>query len=166
MATAYPLGSILRNRHCTGRIAKCAAELAEFEIDFVPRTAIKSQALADIIAEWTLGRSPLDESSAPSEVPSQCSAPVFMGAPWELYFDGSSRQHQVGIGVVLVSPTWEKLRYIVYLLFQATNNAAEYEGLVAELTLALSFGVKEIRVMGDSQLVINQVNGECACNHP
>ena len=72
----------------------------------------------------------------------------------------------MGIGVVLISPTWEKLRYIVYLLFQATNNAAEYEGLVAELTLALSFGVKEIRVMGDSQLVINQVNGECACNHP
>jgi ribonuclease HI len=89
-----------------------------------------------------------------------------MVAPWELYFDGSSRQHQVEIGIVLVSPTWEKLRYIVYLLFQATNNAAEYEGLVAELTLALSFGVKEIRVMGDSQLVINQVNGECACNHP
>ena len=82
------------------------------------------------------------------------------------HFDGSSRRHYAGAGVVLVSPTGEKLRYVFYLFFQATNNVAKYEGLVVGLTLALSFGIKELWVMGDSQLIIDQVNGECACNHP
>ena len=77
------------------------------------------------------------------------------------HFDGSSRRHYAGAGVVLVSPTGEKLRYVFYLFFQATNNVAKYEGLVVGLTLALSFGIKELWVMGDSQLIIDQVNGAC-----
>jgi len=66
--------------------------------------------------------------------------------------------------VVLNSPIGEQLRYIVYLIFQASNNVAEYEGLVTGLTLVLSLGSQELRGMGGSQFIINQVNGECACN--
>jgi hypothetical protein len=53
VATTFPLGAVLRNRHATGRIAKWAVELAEFELEFIPQTAVKSQALADFVAEWT-----------------------------------------------------------------------------------------------------------------
>ena len=66
--------------------------------------------------------------------------------------------------MVLNSPIGEQLRYIVYLFFQASNNVAEYEGLVTGLTLVLSLGVRELQGMGDSQFVIKQVNGECTCN--
>jgi hypothetical protein len=51
MVTSYPLRVILRNPNTTSNIAKWAAELAEFELDFVPRHAVKSQVLADFIVD-------------------------------------------------------------------------------------------------------------------
>jgi len=53
VVTSYPLRAILHNSIATGNIAKWAAELAEFQLDFQPRHAVKSQILADFIAEWT-----------------------------------------------------------------------------------------------------------------
>jgi ribonuclease HI len=55
---------------------------------------------------------------------------------------------------------------MVLLNFEATNNLAEYEALIFGLTVALSLGVQEILVKGDSQLIISQVRGECCCNNP
>jgi hypothetical protein len=43
----------MRNREATGRVGKCATELNEFTIDFVHRSSIQFQALADFIADWT-----------------------------------------------------------------------------------------------------------------
>jgi hypothetical protein len=53
VVTSFPLRTILHNSNATGNIAKWAAELAEFRLDFQPRHAIKSQVLADFIVEWT-----------------------------------------------------------------------------------------------------------------
>jgi hypothetical protein len=50
---SFLLRAILHNSNATGNIAKWAAELAEFQLDFRPRHAIKSQVLADFIVEWT-----------------------------------------------------------------------------------------------------------------
>jgi ribonuclease HI len=55
---------------------------------------------------------------------------------------------------------------MVLLDFEATNNMAEYEALIFGLTVALSLGVRELLVKGDSQLVVRQVRGECCCNNP
>jgi hypothetical protein len=44
---------VLHNPNATGNIAKWAAELAEFELDFILRHAVKSQVLADFIVDWT-----------------------------------------------------------------------------------------------------------------
>ena len=51
--TSYPLGDIIRNHDATGCISKWALELMGHDIRYIPRTPIKSQALADFIAEWT-----------------------------------------------------------------------------------------------------------------
>ena len=55
--TFYLLRAILHNSNAMGNIAKWAAELAEFQLDFQPRHAVKSQILVDFIAEWTLSPS-------------------------------------------------------------------------------------------------------------
>src|SRR5947207_7110335 len=52
VVTSFPIGDILHNRDATGRIAKWAVELGSFEPSFQTRMAIKSQALADFLAEW------------------------------------------------------------------------------------------------------------------
>jgi hypothetical protein len=53
--SSQPLKDIMRNREATGRVGKWAAELNEFTIDFVHRSSIQSQALADFITDWTPG---------------------------------------------------------------------------------------------------------------
>jgi hypothetical protein len=71
VVTSFPLRTILHNSNATGNIAKWAADLAEFRLDFRPRHAIKSQVLADFIVEWTppssIPKSP-DPNSGPTPV--------------------------------------------------------------------------------------------------
>ena len=51
--TSYPLREVILNHDTTGRISKWALKLMVHDIRYVPHTAIKSQALADFITEWT-----------------------------------------------------------------------------------------------------------------
>jgi hypothetical protein len=53
MVTNFPLADIVHNRDATGCISKWVVELGALNVDFTPRRAIKSQALADFVAEWT-----------------------------------------------------------------------------------------------------------------
>jgi ribonuclease HI len=68
--------------------------------------------------------------------------------------------------VVLVGPDGDQLKYVVRLEFKATKNMAEYEALIFGLSAALSLGVRQLLVKGDSQLIIKQARGECSCNEP
>jgi hypothetical protein len=69
--SSQPLKDIIRNREATGRVGKWVAELNEFTIDFVLRSSIQSQALADFIADWTLAAQ--DEESKQTTKLGQCS---------------------------------------------------------------------------------------------
>ena len=53
MVSSFPLGEIVHNREVTGRIAKWSVELTGEALTYAPRKAVKSQVLADFIAEWT-----------------------------------------------------------------------------------------------------------------
>jgi ribonuclease HI len=143
VVTDYPLGDILRNQYATGRISKWAIELDALNIDFKPRTAIKSQALVDFMAEWRENQLP-----TPTERPEH----------WVMYFDGSLNLEGAGAEVLLISPTGEQLKYVLQILWKVSNNEAEYEALLHRLRLAASLGIKRLLVYSDSAVVINQVN--------
>ena len=68
--------------------------------------------------------------------------------------------------MVLIDPNGDLLKYMVHLEFKATNNMVEYEALIFGLTQALSLGVRQLLVKGDSQLIIKHVRGDCSCNNP
>jgi hypothetical protein len=51
VVSSYPLRVVLHNPNATGNIAKWAAELAKFELDFASHHVIKSQVLADFIVD-------------------------------------------------------------------------------------------------------------------
>jgi ribonuclease HI len=91
-------------------------------------------------------------------------APMFTGPHWTLFFDDFSHKHGDGVGVLLLSLIGEQFKYMVHLDFKATNNMAEYEALIFRLSTALSLGVWQLLVKGDSQLIIKQVKGECSYN--
>jgi hypothetical protein len=149
VVTSFPLRAILYNPNATGNIAKWAAELAEFQLDFQPRHAVKSQILADFIVEWTPPPCTLGgPDPAPGPVPVERRGPIFTEPHWTLFFDGSARQQSAGAGVVLADPGGNQLQYVVRLEFKATNNMAEYEALIFGLTAALSLGVRQLLVRG------------------
>jgi hypothetical protein len=52
VVSSFPLGEIIQCREASGRIAKWAVELMGETLSFAPRKAIKSQVLADFLAEW------------------------------------------------------------------------------------------------------------------
>ena len=56
---SFPLGEVIQNRDATGRIAKWALKLMGQGISYAPWMAIKSQVLADFVAEWTKIQMPL-----------------------------------------------------------------------------------------------------------
>jgi hypothetical protein len=89
-----------------------------YGITYVPCTSIKSQALADFVAKWT----------EPHIEPATTNLEY-----WNMYFDDSLMLQGVGVGagVVLVSPSRDRMRYVVHLNFEgATNNIVEYEALL------------------------------------
>jgi ribonuclease HI len=75
-----------------------------------------------------------------------------------MYFDGSLNLEGTGVGVLLISPTGEQLKYVLQNFWKVSNNKAEYEALLHRLCLATSLGIKRLLVYGDSAVVIHQVN--------
>jgi ribonuclease HI len=71
---------------------------------------------------------------------------VFTEPHWTLFFDGSARQQVVG--VVLIDPNGDQVKYMVHLEFKATNNMAEYEALIFGLSTALSLGIRQLLMKG------------------
>jgi hypothetical protein len=109
VVTSYPLRAILHNSNATGNIAKWAAELAGFQFNFQHRHAIKSQVLADFVAEWTPTPSvPGGPDHGLDPPPPEVRAPVFTGPHWMLSFDGSARNKKAGACVVLIDPNASK----------------------------------------------------------
>lgn len=51
MVTGFLICDILCNREVVGRTTKCASELGEHDIEFWPRTAIKTQTLVDFVSK-------------------------------------------------------------------------------------------------------------------
>ena len=80
-----------------------------------------------------------------------------------MYFDGTLNLDSAGAGVLLISPKGEQLKYILQLLFKATNNVAEYEALIYGLWITASLGIKWLLTYGDSKVIIQQVNKDCEC---
>jgi ribonuclease HI len=83
-----------------------------------------------------------------------------------MYFDGSVMKTCAGAGLLFVSPLGVDMQYVIRLHFPASNNMAEYEALLAGLSVATELGIKRLDVRGDSQLVIDQVMKESSSYDP
>jgi ribonuclease HI len=80
---------------------------------------------------------------------------------WIMYFDSALNLEGAGIGVFLISPQGEQLKYVLQIHYKDSNNGAEYGALIHGLRIAVSLGIK--RLLGDSKVVIEQVNKDWDC---
>lgn len=78
-----------------------------------------------------------------------------------IYTDGGARGNPglAGAGWVLVSESGRALSSGGRFLGVATNNVAEYHGLICGLTAALSAGCASVEVRSDSELIVRQMTG-------
>ncbi|XP_010695333.1 uncharacterized protein LOC104907993 [Beta vulgaris subsp. vulgaris] len=130
---------------------KWVVELNMFDLSFEPIKAIKGQALADFIVELT--RPPIECVQDPAEGKQH----------WTLMVDGSSTANGCGAGIIFQSLEGDKFEYAMKFQFQASNNEAEYEALLAGIKMCKAAGAMEIEAKTDSLLVVSQVNGDFEC---
>ncbi|XP_009388188.2 uncharacterized protein LOC103975002 [Musa acuminata AAA Group] len=149
--TDQPLRQILSKFDVVGHLLKWVVELDEHDVRYIPRTAIKAQSVADFIAELT------QIEDVDLEQPSEA---------WVLHVDGSANSKGAGARLVLLAPDGRSFECSLRFGFQATNNEAEYEVLLAGLRLALEMQVVAIHVLTDSQLVAEQLNDEYEARDP
>ncbi|KAL0395082.1 UNVERIFIED_CONTAM: hypothetical protein Slati_4474400, partial [Sesamum latifolium] len=119
------------------RMIKWAVEISEYDISYLPRAAIKSQALAEFMTEAT----PAEEDVG----------------KWFLYVDSSSILAGSGARIVLTILKGDKLKHSLRFDFNDSNNEAEYEVIIAGIKMGLDTGGRNLIVYSYFQRVTNQV---------
>ena len=132
--------------------------LSQYDIGLRTPKAIKSQAIADLLAQFPRE----EESSLSEEIPSEVAIVDAPRKKWTMRFDGSANTTLNGVGIVLTCEDGDTIPLSFKLGFSCSNNTAEYEAYLTRLTVALSIGVKHMKVLGDSNFVVSQVKGDFA----
>ena len=85
-----------------------------------------------------------------------------------VHVDGGARGNPgpAAAAAVITSPDGDVLDEAQQTLGVATNNVAEYRGLLLGLERARALGASEVEVVNDSELVARQVNGQYKVKHP
>ena len=97
MLTQLPLKSVLRSANYTGWIAKWGTILGAFDIKYMPRTSIKGQVLADLVAEFVECPEEMDGENHNMGERSIGVVSVQCPMPWELYVDKAANQRGSGV---------------------------------------------------------------------
>jgi ribonuclease HI len=165
MTKSHPIRSLLHRPVLSGRLAQWLLQLSQYEISTETPTAIKSQAIADLLAQF-----PGEDGSVISqEVPGEVGEALLIGmadSTWTLKFNGSSTSMSSGAGIVLIREDGETIAKSFKLDFPCSNNASEYEAYITGLAIAHGMGIKHLKVIGDSNLIICQAKGEFSLKEP
>jgi ribonuclease HI len=84
-----------------------------------------------------------------------------------VHVDGGSRGNPgpAAAAAVVTTPDGEVIDEAMEFLGRATNNVAEYRGLILGLDRAKAVGATEIELYNDSELVAHQINGRYKVKH-
>ncbi|XP_058208155.1 uncharacterized protein LOC131321165 [Rhododendron vialii] len=119
------------------------------------KKSVKGRAVAEFLADCLVERGEDAEFKFPDEDIMTIAEDV-----WKLYFDGAANQKGFGIGMLLIAPDGSHISLAFKLNFEVTNNQAEYEACIVGMEATIEIGIKKLEVMGDSNLVVSQANGE------
>ena len=126
----------------------------------MPRTSIKGQVFADLVAEFTEG--PAKNESEEHRMGEKLVGLVTAQEPlqWKVYMDEAANQKGSSIGLVLISPEKLIMEKSLKLGFSTMNNEAEYEAILEGMSMVQRMGGKSATMFSKSRLVVGQVKGE------
>lgn len=111
--------------------------LGDYDVKYMPCTAVKGQVLADFVVEFT--KSIVNDEKGVIGV---LIVLVFATATWEVYTNGAANWKGLGVGIVLIAPKKLVMEKSLRLGFLATNNEAKYEVLLVGMAIVKSLGEK------------------------
>jgi ribonuclease HI len=132
----------------SGRVGKGAYSLVEYDLSYETLKAMKGQVVADFIVDHSI------------DTDDTC---MVMVCPWRLFFDSSMCSKGCGVGCFVTSPRGVSQELSICLDYDCTNNQVEYEALIVGLESLVSVGATHVEAFGDSQLVVQQVDGSSQC---
>ena len=128
--------------------------LGAFDIKYMPRTSVKGQVLADLVAEFAEFPEKIDVKQHGMDEKSVGLISTQYPSPWKVYVDGAANQRGSGVGLVLVSPEKITIEKSLRLGFSATNNEAEYEALLMGMVMVQKMGGRAVEMFSYSRLVV------------
>jgi ribonuclease HI len=95
-------------------------------------------------------------------------SPKTIASAYTAHIDGGARGNPgpAGYGVVIHDPAGRAVAELSEYLGHHTNNYAEYQGLLAALRYAQDNGIKALKVISDSELMVRQMKGVYKVKHP
>uniref|UniRef100_A0A2N9FWZ9 Integrase catalytic domain-containing protein n=1 Tax=Fagus sylvatica TaxID=28930 RepID=A0A2N9FWZ9_FAGSY len=135
MTKSHPIRSLLHRSVLSGRLAQWLLQLSQYEIIAETPTAVKSQAIADLLAQFP-GE---DNSFITDEVPGEINEVFLAGladSVWTLRFDGSSTATSAGAGIVLYKDDGEAVTKIFQAILTLVVCQARGEFSLKEPSLA------------------------------
>ena len=126
----------------------------------MPRTAVKEQVLANLVAKFTESLIKVEAEEHRCGVKQVSTVSLHRPLIWKLYVDGAANQKGSGVGMVILSPDGITIEKSLRLGFLVTNNEAEYDTLLVGVTTVKKLGGKALEVFSDSRLIVRQVKGE------
>jgi hypothetical protein len=154
MTKSHPIRSLLQRPVLTGRLAQWLLQLSQYEIIAKTPTVIKSQAIADLLAQFPGEDNSFISDEVPGEVNEVLMADV-TDATWTLRFDGSSTAASSGAGIVLFRNDGEAIPKSFKLDFPCCVKWGW------DCTFKL-----DLKVLGDSNLIVCQARGEFSLKEP
>ena len=149
--SSFLLDNIIKNPEAIGRIGKWDTKINDFTIEFIERNAIKSQALIDFLVDWT----PNTHNTA------EVTEPI-----WIVHTDGAWGSAGAKIAAILTLPSGIKLRDVVRLEFQCTNNSAEYKAIILALSKLCALSIRRAIIKIDSQVTSGHIEKSFKARDP
>ena len=145
MTKSHAIKALFQQPILSGKISQWLLQLSQYDLRMETPRAGKSQAIADLLAQFP-GE---EEFSMDDEVSGEVAMAEEVKEQWVMKFDGSSTTQSGGVEVVLYHEEDKVVALSFKLEFPCSNNTVEYEAYLTGLATALEMRVKHLRVLGD-----------------
>ena len=150
MTKSHTIQALVLQPLLSRRISQWLLQLSQYDLKVRTPKAVKSQAIANLLAQFPREEElPLDD-----KVSGEVAMAEIIKEQWVMKFNGSSTANSEGIGVVLYHEREETVALSFKLEFPCSNNIVEYEAYLTGLATTLKMGIKHLKVIGNSNLVV------------